>query len=190
MVTGRSRNLTSCLILAALLPLGCAQPGPFTSRQTMVGSLKASVSQLEFENEKLRKEVGDLKADNSRLDTQLAQERDANGEITARLDDAKDLIRRQGGNAQALGGTPKNFEDDNIPPPVATPRGQRTKSSRKPPAARIPQIEAAPFGSSTGDDLGYQPANRTPRDLGPTDVEEEDRWLPVARGLGTTVTRQ
>jgi hypothetical protein len=190
MATGRSRKLTSCLVLAALLPLGCAQPGPFTSRQTMVGSLKASVSQLEFENEKLRKEVGELKADNSRLDTLLTQEQDANGEITARLDDARDLIRRQGGNAQALGAPSKNFEDDNIPPPVATPRGQRAKSSRKPPATRIPQIEAAPFGSSSGDDLGYQPPSRTPRDLGPTDSDDEDRWLPVARGLGSTVTRQ
>ena len=56
MATGRSRNLAPWLILAALTPLGCTQPNPFTSRQTMVGSLKASVSQLEFENEKLRKE--------------------------------------------------------------------------------------------------------------------------------------
>ena len=72
-----------CLILAALVPLGCSPArGRFTSRQTMNGTLKASVSQLEFENEKLRKEVAELKADNSRLDTQLAQERDANGEMS------------------------------------------------------------------------------------------------------------
>ena len=77
MATGRSRLLVPWLALAILAPIGCAQPGPFSSRQTMVGSLKASVSQLEFENEKLRKEVGELKADNSRLDTQLAQEREA-----------------------------------------------------------------------------------------------------------------
>src|SRR3954454_20966409 len=107
MATGRSRHLAPWLVLAVLAPIGCAQPGPFSSRQTMVGGLKASVSQLEFENEKLRKEVGELKADNSRLDNQLVQEREANGEIAARLDDAKDLIRRQGGNAQALGAPSK-----------------------------------------------------------------------------------
>ena len=187
MATGRSRHLALWLPLAVLAPLGCAQPGPFTSRQTMLGSLKAGVSQLEFENEKLRKEVGELKADNSRLDNQLVQEREANGEIAARLDDAKDLIRRQGGNAQAIGGPSKNYEDDGIPPPVATPRGRTMKGSRKPPAAQIPRIEpAAPFGSSD-DDLGYLPPTRRPRDIGPPDRDDDDRWLPVARGLPSQV---
>jgi outer membrane murein-binding lipoprotein Lpp len=189
MATGRSRNLAPWLILAALMPLGCAQPGPFTSRQTMVGSLKASVSQLEFENEKLRKDVAELKADNARLDTQLAQEIDANGEMSARLDDAKDLIRRQTGTAQALGAPTKNFEDDSVPPPASTPRTRTTRGGRKPPAANIPRIEpVTPFGSgSNSDDLGYQPSTKTPRDLGPLDQDDEDRWLPVARGLGSQV---
>jgi hypothetical protein len=190
MATGRSRYLLRWLALAALGPLGCSQPGPFTARQTMVGSLKASVSQLEFENEKLRREVGELKADNSRLDNQIVQEREANGEITARLDDAKDLLRRQGGNAQALGSSSRNVEDDDIPPPATTSPVRRSKSSRKPPAAQIPRIEStSPFGSSS-DDLGYQPPARTPRDLGPVDGDDEDRWLPVARGLASPVVRQ
>jgi hypothetical protein len=189
MATGRTRNLRCWLALAALAPLGCSQPGPFTARQTMVGSLKASVSQLEFENEKLRAEVGELKADNSRLDNQLVQEREANGEVTARLDDAKDLLRRQGGNASAMGGSSKNFEDDDIPPPATTSPVRRSKGSRKPPAARIPQIESTtPFGSSS-DDLGYEPPERSPRDIGPVDADE-DRWLPVARGLASPVARQ
>jgi hypothetical protein len=187
MATGRSRNLAPWLILAVLTPLGCAQPNPFTSRQTMVGSLKASVSQLEFENEKLRKDVAEMKADNARLDTQLAQERDANGEMSARLDDAKDLIRRQGGTAQALGGSSKSYEDDGIPPPVSTPRTKTTRGGRKPPSVQFPKIEpATPFGTGS-DDLGYQPSTKTPRDLGPLDQDNEDRWLPVARGLGSQV---
>ena len=187
MATGRSRILLSWLALAALAPAGCSQPGPFASRQTMVGSLKASVSQLEFENEKLRKEVGEMKADNSRLDNQLVQEREANGEITARLDDAKEMIRRDGGNAQALGAPSKNYEDDQIPPPVSTPRSRPMKGGRKPPAAQIrQQTDPAPFGSSS-DSLGYQPRSTgLNRDLG-TDDGSDDRWLPVARGMGTTV---
>jgi hypothetical protein len=185
MAIARTRHFALGLVLVALAPIGCAQPGPFTSHQTTVGSLKASVSQLEYENEKLRKEVAEFKADNSRLETQLAQERDANGEITARLDDARDLIRRQGGNSTALGGSSTNFEDDGIPPPVPTPKGKRIKGSRMPPPARIPQID-----DSSNDDLGYQPPSRTPRDLGPTDSDDSDRWLPVARGLGSTTVRQ
>jgi hypothetical protein len=187
MATGRSRNLAPWLILTVLVPIGCAQPGPFTSRQTMNGTLKASVSQLEFENEKLRKDVAELKADNARLDSKLAQEIDANGEMSARLDDAKDLIRRQSGTAQALGTPSKNFEDDGIPPPVKTPKGRRMNGSRQPPAVQLPRIEpATPFGSNS-DDLGYQPSTRTPRDLGPLDSDDEERWLPVARGLGSQV---
>ncbi len=148
-------------------------------------SLKASVSQLEFENEKLRKEVGELKADNSRLDNQLAQEREANGEITARLDDAKDLLRRQGGNAQALGGSSKDFEDDGIPPPVATPQGPTDQEQPDP--ARRP---ASPSSPSPSDSTATTSA--TSRPAGPLATSapttgDDDRWLPVARGLSSQV---
>ncbi len=181
MATGRFRTLAVCLVVLA--PLGCAGQNPFTSRQTTMGSLKASVSQLEFENEKLRKEVGELKADNSRLDNQLVQEREANGEIAARLDDAKDLLRRQGVNAQAMGGSSNTFEDD-VPPPVATPKPRRIKNNRPPPAVRIPSPGS---GSTNDEDLSLQIPSRTPRDIGPTDRGDDDNWLPVARGLPSQV---
>jgi hypothetical protein len=170
------------LSLAAIAPIGCAGQNPFTSRQTTVGSLKASVSQLEFENEKLRREVGELKADNSRLDVQLAQEREANGEITARLDDAKDLLRRQGGNAQAMGASSSNFEDD-VPPPVAAPRPRRIKNNRPAPPASIRNPDSDPSGDNLG---SLSPGGLTPRDIGP-DGDDDDRWLPVARGLPSQV---
>jgi hypothetical protein len=178
MATGRSRTLALRigLALAAIAPIGCAGQDPFTSRQTTMGTLKASVSQLEFENEKLRREVGELKADNSRLDNQLVQEREANGEIAARLDDAKDLLR-QGGNAQAS----SNFEDD-VPPPVTTPKPRRIKNNRPPPAVSIP----TPGSGTNPDDLSLVPDSRTPRDLG-ADSGPDDRWLPVARGLPSQV---
>ena len=148
----------------------------------MVGSLKASVSQLEFENENLKKEVGELKADNTRIDNQLVQEREANGEIAARLDDAKDLIRRQGGNVQAMGNTSsKNFEDDPIPPPVSTPKSRRV-NKRQSPTVRIPAPEFAPSSSNPDDDLSYDPPSHRP-----IDRQDDDRWLPVARGLGAQV---
>ncbi len=151
----------------------------------MVGGLKASVSQLEFENEKLRKEVGELKAENSRLDTQLAQESEANGEMAARLDDAKTLIRRQGGNVQAMGGGSKPFDEDDIPPPVTTPKGRRVKSGRTPPTVKLPTYDATE--PPANDDVSYLPPNRTPRDLGSDDNGTDDRWLPVARGLPSQV---
>jgi hypothetical protein len=152
----------------------------------MVGSLKASVSQLEFENEKLKKDVSELKAENNRLDTQLSQEKDFNGEITARLDDAKDLIRRQGGSAQALGTSSRSSYEDDVPPPISTPPSKSRRGARNPPTAQIPsQTDPAPFGSS-GDGLGYRTNPVPSRDLGNGD-DVEDHWLPVARGMGTAV---
>jgi outer membrane murein-binding lipoprotein Lpp len=183
MATGRRRLLGLLTAMTAIAPFGCAQSGPMTSRNTMLGSLKASVSQLEFDNEKLRKEVAELKSDNARLDTQLAQEREANGEVTARLDDAKNLLRRQGGDVQALGIPPKSFDDDGIPPPT-----RRTKGGRKPPSANIPRSQPAPFDSP--DDRGFDSTStERSRDLGPIDRADDDRWLPVARGLGSSIAR-
>jgi hypothetical protein len=193
MATGRIRQFALWLLLglAASTTAGCTQPNPFTSRQTMVGSLKASVSQLEFENEKLRREVGELKAENTRLDSDLAREQNLNGEITARLDDVNDQLRRQGGNAQAVVGPSRNYEDDEVPPPVSTPRSRPMKGGRKPPAAQIGQpqqmqTDPNPFGSSP-DGLGYRITPRPSRDLGEDDNNPDDAWLPVARGIGTTV---
>jgi hypothetical protein len=190
MATGRSRTfalrLALPMALATLAPIGCAGQNPFTARQTTVGSLKASVSQLEFENEKLRKQVGELKVDNSRLDNELVQEKSVSGEMAARLDDAKDLLRRQGQNAQAMGGSSSNFEDD-IPPPVSTPKSRRVKTNRQPPAASIPFPSSAP----SSDDLSLKSPKRTPSDIGPADREDDDLWLPVARGIPSQVqTRQ
>ena len=182
MATGRSRLLGLLTAMTAIVPFGCAQSGPMTSRNTMLGSLKASVSQLEFDNEKLRKEVAELKSDNARLDTQLAQEREANGEVTARLDDAKDLLRRQGGDVQALGIPSRSIEDDGIPPPV-----RRTKG-RTPPSATIPRPRPAPVESP--DERSFDSTSTGgSRDLGPVDRADDDRWLPVARGLGSSIPR-
>jgi hypothetical protein len=152
----------------------------------MVGSLKASVSQLEFENEKLKKEVAELKSENNRLDTQLSQEKDFNDGITARLDDAKDLIRRQGGNAQALGTTSRSSYEDDVPPPIPTPPSMSRRTTRNPPTAQIPSpTDPTPFGTPN-DGLGSRTIPRTSRDLG-YDDDFEDNWLPVARGMGNAV---
>jgi len=181
MATGRIRLVATCLALAsAPVVVGCAQSGPLASRQTTMGSLKASVSQLEFDNEGLRKQLADLKADNRRIENQLVQEREANGEVTAQLDDARDLIRRQGGDASALGAPTKSasYDDDGIPPPVASP-SRRSRNSRKPPAASIPRAEPSSW-ADPDPDSAFRVGPQSRRD-------DDERWLPVARGLGTPV---
>ena len=160
MATGRSRHLAPWLALASLSTIGCAHQGPFSSGRTMTGSLKASVSQLEFENENLKKEIGELKADNSRLDNQLVQEREANGEIAARLDDAKDLIRRQGGNAQALSAPPKNFEDDGVPPARRGPPEPEDQGPPQAPRRPNPPPRARELARGPGHPPDLSPAHR------------------------------
>ncbi len=179
MATGRFRLLAACLLIA---PVGCSQSSGFTSRQTTANNLKASVSQLQFENDNLKKQVGEFRAEANRTESELAQERDANGELSARLDDAKELIRRKGGDATALNAS----DPDPVPPPYTRPPARRTKNSRKPPAAQISRPEFDPSGF---EDSSLKPSSATD-DVGPQTWLDDDRWLPVARGIGTPVVRK
>ena len=188
-LTGRHLCILPWLALA-FASAGCSQSSPFLSGQTMTGRLKASVSQLEFENEKLKKELGEIKAENDKLDTELAREREVNGEITARLDDAKDMIRKQGGSFPTLGSRSRNVSDDEIPPPDSGVPRARTTKGRKPPSASIPaptegSTDSEGFGSSGDGFSDRRRSSKAARDLG--DDNDDDRWLPIARGLATQV---
>src|SRR4051794_17308499 len=122
MQTGRPRRLA--ISLAALgLWSGCAAQGPLLSRQTTLGTLKTSVSRLEYENEQLKRELAEAKTENQRISRRLDQEEAANGELTARLDDARNLISRQGADPEGLVGSthPLTTPDPADPRPAAPP---------------------------------------------------------------------
>ncbi len=190
MSSGRFRFLAALgfALTTAGFPSGCAQSGPIASHRNTVGSLKASVSQLEFDNGNLRKQVADIKSEATRVENELVQEKDANGELSARLDDAKDVIRRQGGDVTALnrgsGAASKASNstasaDDEIPNPAKASPIRRLRGGRKPPSAQIPRVEP-PTDSGPG---GISPASDD-FDPGPqaSRVVDDGRWLPVARG--------
>src|SRR4051794_28361793 len=90
------RLLTATAALALATVGGCAQPGPLLSQRTTVGSLKASLSHLEYENRQLRGEVAALKDENREIENRLVQEEAHNGDISARLDDARTLLGNRG----------------------------------------------------------------------------------------------
>jgi hypothetical protein len=172
--------------MLAALP-GCAQPGPLLSQRFTNGTLKASVSQLQFENQQLRREVATLKADNRQVEERLVQEQNANGELTARLDNARTLLSQRGFGA---GGDSSLDEAGSGSPPVRNtiPAGRSSRKPRKPPFARIPgQIEVLP---SEEDDSGRsawgtptEPATSESEhpDLGPqSHLDRQKVWLPVA----------
>ena len=180
--TARLLNLGVSFGLATLLS-GCASSqGPISSRIGIVGPLKASVAQLESDNQTLRDKLAKVKADNGRFEAELARQEAANGEMAARLDDAKELLAQQGGSSNALGRSSKSPFDNEIPPPVKT----INRSTRKPPAASIPrpQVEEPP---SDVLDLGPAPRRSgrtrpTDRDPGPQSRRDSDQssqgWSP------------
>ena len=176
MSTGRSPNLAAVLAATLVAVAGCAQPGPVRSYRTSLGAMKASLSHMEYENEQIHREVDKLKADNRDIENKLVQEESANGDLTARLNDARNLISRRG----------KGFDDrvqdaDDLDEPAPIPARRSNSKRRKPPVAKIPgRIDAvAPAGP---DDDSSSPRIRD-EDLGPQSQNlDTERWLPVARG--------
>ena len=85
-------------LLAAALCLGggCSGQSSFLTGGPTVGQLKTSVSHLEYENEQLKKSAARLEKDNRSMEDRLVQEQMENGDLTARLDDARNLLRDRG----------------------------------------------------------------------------------------------
>jgi outer membrane murein-binding lipoprotein Lpp len=185
MQTGRPRRLAIPLAALGLWWSGCASQGPLLSRQTTLGTLKTSVSHLEYENEQLKRELAEAKTENQRITRRLDQEEAANGELTARLDDARNLISRQGTDSEGLAGStrPLPGPEPADPRPTLTPAGRRPN---KPPFAQIrgridipPPPDEEPLEVPDADDRGafLGPQGRPGRTA-------PSPWLPVARGLG------
>lgn len=168
-MTGRS------LLIVALagLSVGC-QGGPVSSHNAMVGSLKTSVSQLEYQNDELQRQVATLKSENRRFEDRLVQERAENERLSAQVGESPSDIR-----------TGSRFRSAPIDEPdePTSSKVRQSRSRRAPPAVAIPgRIE--PAKPTPGDDdvssvlppaRGRLASRRT----------VDDRWLPVARGTGS-----
>ena len=191
----RTANAPAALGLALALGFGCAAQGPMLSRQTTLGTLKTSVSRLEYENEQLKRELAEEKSENRRISLRLDQEEAANGELTARLDDARNLISRQGAEPEGLAGSARSLPaaGPNDPRPAPAPAGRRP---HKPPFAQIrgrievpPPPDDEPADDPAADDRGAFRVPLRRDDLGPPpgrlNRPAPSPWLPVARGLGS-----
>ena len=168
----------SAVIFLPVLASGCAEHTGSLLGGTRTGTLKSSVSRLEYENEQLRKEVARYRVDSRDLEDRLTQEEAVNGDLSARLDDARNLLTRRGvdpGLATGLDGA------------RTRPAGRSSKGKRKAPVAKIPgalnpsgddPFEDGPPARSSEDrpnDLrGFQIGPQSRRD-------NPDGWLPVAR---------
>ncbi len=157
----RLRRLGWVPALLALSSLpGCAQSGLKSSKQTQVGSLRETVSQLETEKSKLERQVAGLNTENQRLEDRLVQEQAHSDQLSARLDDTRKLTR--GVDLDALdarttastrGSSPVDSSDRRT-----TPANQR---GRKTPFAQIPG-EIQPLNDSQGDSRSSSRPRTTP----------------------------
>ena len=182
--SGRLRKAAALLSAIVGATAGCSQPGPFLHRQTMMGALKSNVAQLESEKDRLAKQLADQKSETRRLENELAAVEDKNGELAARLDDARTLIGRQGGDADDFGATARvESEPDRLAPGRSIPARAQPRG-RRAPFAQIPN-ERRPLDepeAGGGDDLDLPPP-RTPRRRSDDQSRLNDRspWLPVAQ---------
>lgn len=181
-VSPMSYSAKRLLVLAVgslTLVVGCAQPGPLASRRTTVGSLKASMAQLEHERDVLKTEVAELRSENRRVTEQVAQVEETNGELHTRLDNARNLLRRQGLDSSEM-----------ARPDPEPDRGTTTRArARRSPAAQIPHARS----SLDIEDEDRLEDDDTPRSNSSfenwnsqSSAPPSQRWLPIANGVSAS----
>jgi|GEM_PF-3122153 len=184
MLTGHARWFVPFLTATGLLA-GCAQTDHVFPRQTTLGSLKTSVSQLEYRNEQLRTEVAQLKDQNREIEDQLVQEQADNGDLKARLDNARYELSKHGIDSEDGQASASRRSNEDSDQPVTIPAGRSTRKKRKPPFAQIPnRVEEAPAAE---EEERTPPPNRirSRDEFGPQGnnlLDDPGHWLPIAKG--------
>lgn len=176
-----SRRLVRIIAGLCVLLSGCAQSGTLLSKGTNVGTLKTSLSHMEYENSQLRREVASLKSELRQTEDRLVQEESANGELSARLDNATAMLKRRGLDGSELADTGPVDSGSGLGlgsdrPRTTRPAGRPGKKVRKPPSAQIPgrlEVLSPPGGEDTTWNDPESPIQR----------DRPVVWLPVAGGV-------
>jgi hypothetical protein len=177
------------VLLATSALVGCSGRGTYITGGPSSGQLKSSLSRLEFENDQLKTQVARLKEENRQFEDRLVQEQLHNGEITARLDDMRNMMRDGGyGDLDA-------DRDAPVARPRTLPAGRESSPRRKPPAAQISRaseiddippirIDDAPLSLPRSSDTRRSRSSSTgssaDEDLGLS--EKNMSWTPIAQG--------
>src|SRR3954465_10601589 len=89
LLPGHPLGPTLLLGASSLLVAGCAQPPRFLSNRVSYGTLKTSLSHLEYENQQLRTQVSQLKSENRDIENRLVQEGQVNSDPPPPPDNAR-----------------------------------------------------------------------------------------------------
>ena len=175
--------MTLALLGSMAIATGCSPQSGFTRRHGMVGALKTNVAQLESEKDNLARELATQKTENRRIESELAATESQNGDLAARLDDARSVMSRQGpGDGRS---TLSASDDERGPKRKSSPAKSQPKN-KKIPFAQIPKArrDLDESDDRSPEDLLDSPRPRDDRDeLGPQSrLDDNSPWLPVARG--------
>ncbi len=151
MIRSFRKKLVGVTLLAAAA--GCANATDLTGRQTSIGTLKASVSQLHAEKDKLEQQVAGMEAENRRLENRLGRSEQENGVLQARLEDNR---RGFGGSTELGSGNAEALGSNDSSSGSAKAQTRKTRSTRKAPVAAIPGriAPASPSDTPDRDDSG------------------------------------
>ena len=193
------RAMVGVWTLSAGVMAGCAGERTILTGGPTVGQLKTSLSHIEFENEQLKKSVAKLERENRSMEDRLVQEQITNGDLAARLDDARNLLRDRGVDADVRIGSRREADDagssaSDRPDSRARTVGQPARPRRKPPFAQISgQVDALPSAApEKGTDFDQPaPRERKSKSRRPGSTFDDDldhhsfnssalQWLPVA----------
>lgn len=184
-------------LIAAVLP-GCSGRGSYITGGPSSSQLKTSLSHLEYENDQLKTQVARLKEENRSIEDRLVQEQIHSGDLTARLDNARNILRDRGYEFENMAKVRDKADDDfgaSPSRPRTLPAG-RTTPKRKPPTAQISgaadedddEIPPLTIGGDRNDGAAKTRSARPkspPRradDSVSLNVNDDFRWLPVANG--------
>jgi hypothetical protein len=197
------------VLWAGIASAGCAGQSSFLTGGPTVGQLKTSLSHLESENQQLKHSLAKLEQENRSIEDRLVQEQIDNGDLAARLDDARNLLTdrgvdpsiRVGSHRGGAGSRAASGEDDGSAPRTLR-AGQRMRERRKPPFVnisgpvnRIRPIDEADEQPAAGErvDSRHPEASRSGR-RSEDDLDHHSfvrgslGWLPVTDQTGSGVS--
>lgn len=197
----RRKSLARALVCVILIAsAGCSGQSTFLTGGPTVGQLKTSLSHLEYENEQLKKRTAKLEQENRSIENRLVQEQLSNGDLTARLDDARNLLRDRGLESEVkLGSRRRNDENNDASSSGegttarTLPAGRTSRPRRKAPFAQIssgpgnaPLSEDPDGGSATGSRKSKDAKSDRSRRRNTDDFDQHSfqsgslKWLPIA----------
>jgi hypothetical protein len=204
------RTALAILACSALTVVsGCSGRSSFLSGGPTVGQMKTSLAHLEYENAQMKRDLAKVRRESREMEDRLVQQEQDNGELLARLDDARNLIRERGLDpaeraASGRGGA-RDLPDDGGGV-KALPAGESTRKRRRTPFARIPGqfTPAAPDRGQEGEEEGLglpQPVTAPSSGADPPGLGIDDdldhhtyyngplRWTPIAGGTSDPGSR-